>query len=94
MTARLVVNPNLAVSKQLLAAVRKQLEALADLRRVVAEQDMMVNGEVAPGVGAQAASEYGLGTAQAGQDVWTLCSQALAAIDVPAVHALAKLDQG
>lgn len=93
-TARRVLNPNLAASKQALTAGAKVLDALGELRRVVAEQNMMLNGESAPNVGAQAALEYGMGTAAEGLDVCTIYANALTAFDVPAVRELARIDQG
>lgn len=92
-TARLVLTANNGPTKQALRAVATILEGLSQLRRVKAEQDMMLNGEAAPG--AQAATEYGLaGGAADGLAVCTVMNNALAAVDVAAVRELARLDQG
>lgn len=89
-TARLVVDANKAASKQLLRAAGDVLDALGNLRRVKAEQDMMMNGDD----GTQAALEYGLPNAVAGAAICNIVGTALAAIDVAQVQALSKIDQG
>lgn len=89
-TARLVVDANKAASKQLLKAAGKVLDALGELRRLKAEQDMMMNGDD----GTQAALEYGLSNAAAGAAVCNIVGTALAAMDVSQVLSISKLDQG
>lgn len=89
-TARLVVNAQNAASKQLLKAIGTTLDGLAQIRRLKAEQDMMMFGDD----GTQAAAEYGLPNAAAGAAVCNIVATALTAFDVAAVQALAKLDQG
>lgn len=94
-TARLVLTANNGPTKQALRAVATILDGLSQLRRVKAEQDMMLNGEAGPAAGTQAATEYGLaGGAADGLAVCTVMNNALAAVDVAAVRELARLDQG
>lgn len=90
MTARIVVDASKASSKLLLQAVTSVMDALAQLRRVKAAQDMMMNGDD----GTQAKTEYGLADATAGSNVCNLVGTALAAFDVAQVQALSKIDQG
>lgn len=89
-TARLVVDANRAASKQALKAISAVLDGLSQLRRLKAEQDMMMFGDD----GTQAAAEYGLATAAAGAAICNIVGTALAAMDVAQVQALSKLDQG
>lgn len=89
-TARLVVDANKAASKQALKAISTVLDGLSQLRRLKAEQDMMMNGDD----GTQAALEYGLPNAVAGSAICNIVGTALTAIDVAQVQALSKLDQG
>jgi hypothetical protein len=88
---RIVVDATKPASKLMLQAVSTFNDALAQLRRVKAQQDMMMNGDAA---GVQAAAEYGLGLAADGATVCNLVGTALAAIDVAQTAALSKLDQG
>lgn len=89
-TARLVLTANNGATKQALKAISTVLDGLAQLRRLKAEQDMMMNGDA----GGQAALEYGLPDAPSGAAVCNIVGTALAAMDVAQVQALAKLDQG
>lgn len=89
-TARLVLTANNGPTKQALKAISTVLDGLAQLRRLKAEQDMMMNGDD----GTQAAAEYGLGSAAQGAAVCNIVGTALTRIDHADVLALAKIDQG
>lgn len=72
-------------------AVNKQLDALAELRRIKKLMDDAQNG----GDYVALAAELGGGiTAQQAQDAWTIVGTALGVIDVSQVAELARLDQG
>lgn len=95
MSSRILVDPNLAAAKQLLEYVDAVADVLAKGRRLKAQLDSMSYGNDWP----QVATELGLPnpaqvSSTAAQDAWTIISTAQAAIDVPAVRELARLDQG
>jgi hypothetical protein len=95
MTSRILVDPNLAAAKQLLEYVDAVADAVAKGRRLKAQLDSMPTAMTgrrsrrssACPIPAQVSST-------AAQDAWTIISTAQAAIDVPAVRELARLDQG
>ena len=93
MTSRVIVGTNTPAGKMLLDFVSRQQEALQLGRRIKALLDDAQFGS--PADWGSVATELGGGiTAQNAQDAWTIVSNAMAAVDVPAVGELARLDQG
>jgi hypothetical protein len=95
MSSRILVDPNLTAAKQLLEYVDAVADAVAKGRRLKAQLDSMSSGsdwhQVAIELGLP---DPGAVSSTAAQDAWTIISTAQAAIDVPQVRELARLDQG
>lgn len=93
MTTRVLYSQETQTGKTVAQTVNTVLEGLAAIRRLKALLDMAQSGS--PADWAAVAAELGGGiTAQQAQDLWTIVSNAKAAIDVAAVAELARLDQG
>ena len=95
MSSRILVDGTKAMSRELLEYVDALLTAREKGRRLKATLDSMAWGDDWP----QIAAELGLPnpaivSSTAAQDAWTIVSNAQAAVDVPAVAELSRLDQG
>ncbi len=91
MSTRILYSQANNTGKLLAQATNHLLETLAEMRRLKGILDSSVSG----GTYSALATELG-GTVDAtsAQDTWTIVSTAVAAIDVPAVAEMARLDQG
>ncbi len=95
MSSRILVDGNLALGQEVLEYIDAVQDVLAKGRRLKAQLDSASSGSDWH----QVAIELGLPdpgqvSSTAAQDAWTIISTAQAAIDVPAVGELARLDQG
>lgn len=91
MTTRIVYSQSTQTGKSIAQAVNATLDALSQLRRM----KLLLDASSSGADWAAVAAEVGGGiNAQQAQDLWTVLSNAKAAVDVPAVAELARLDQG
>lgn len=91
MSTRIVYSQGTQTGRMLAQAVGATMSSVQQMRRVKALLDAASNGASWDKV----ALEVGGGiTAQDAQNLWTIVSTALAAIDVPQVAEMARLDQG
>lgn len=90
MSTRIPFNTASAVGQQVAEYLDALNDALARGRRLKGQLDSAVSG----GTYTALETEVGGMAAGSGQDFWTILSTAQAAIDVPAVAELKRIDQG
>lgn len=92
MSIRIPYQDSNGIGREVAQYVDAVLDARERGRRLKAKLDSMVNGEASPYPSLEA--EIGGMTAGQGDDLWAVISNAQAAVDVPAVSELSRLDKG